>query len=136
MCAESYPLWRSSWAGFSRMPTSDEQAASPRLALNDCQLARLAWRAKRYGEYPTQGHGQQHGEDHLGCPRRKHEFEQRCRVTQSPLKRPEGTVPSTNDHPDTLQQQNDQRRSKQPIAASRERARPDITQAAEFDHSY
>jgi hypothetical protein len=87
----------------------------------------LTWRAKRYAENATQGHGQQHWEDHLRCARGKHEFEQRCRVTQSPLKRPEGTVASTNDHPDTLERQDDHGRSKQPIAASRERARPDVT---------
>ena len=75
--------------------------------------------------------GKQNWDRGLGCARREQQLEQRIGITQSVLQGSERTVTAPYEQRNTLRRQGHQRRTKDAVASTSQRAKPDVGKAAE-----
>src|ERR1700687_124710 len=93
------------------------------------------WASPQKSEYAGQRRSCHHRYSRLRGSRGQHELNQRDRITPTPLKRSQWTVPMTDHKADALCRQHQQRSSQQPISPSRHSASPHVAQTADLDPS-
>jgi hypothetical protein len=86
------------------------------------------------GEDTDQRQSRQHWDGGLGRPRRQYELEQRDRIAQSSLKRPERTVSAPQENSKALHCECDYGDGELAVTTTCHYARPDVGKAGNFDH--